>query len=74
VLTNTPLEVDDILLVNNIVNGARPEEFHESDDEEEDPDDPDLDVPIGRRNAAAVIARGHQVRRQIVEELERRRQ
>ncbi|KAK3924507.1 Putative nuclease [Frankliniella fusca] len=74
VLTKTPLDVDDVLLRNNIVNEARPEELEESDgeDDDEEPEDPDLDVPIGRRNAAAVIARGHQVRRQIVEELERR--
>ncbi|XP_034256143.1 putative nuclease HARBI1 [Thrips palmi] len=73
VLTNTPLYLDDLdeaLLVNNNVNEERPEEFEEADD----PEDPDPDVPIGRRNAAAVIALGHQVRREIVEELEARRQ
>ena len=72
-LTNTPLYLDGLdedLLVNNNVNEERPEEFVEA----VDPEDPDPDAPIGRRNAASAIALGHQVRQQIVEELERHRQ
>jgi len=68
VLTNTPLLIDDdVQFGNNNVNEEPPEEFEEDDD----PEDPD--VPIGRRNAAAVIARGRQIRWEVVQELERRR-
>lgn len=70
VLTNAPLNIDDgIQLANNNVNEEGPEVIE--DDDEDDYDDPD--VPMGRRNNAAVIAQGHRVRQEIVEDLEQRR-